>query len=110
MKFLNIKLYPEYIKQDKVVGQEFFSLINPIIEFILNINITNNNDNINNPDNKVSILFNYQINNPVLNFKLENIYAQIKCNFIEFKRNVDNAYFYKFLNDGEEYSKIIYIN
>ena len=110
MKFLNIKLYPEYIKQDKVVGQEFFSLINPIIEFILNINITNNNDNINNPDNKVSILFNYQINNPVLNFKLENIYAQIKCNFIEFKRNVDNTYFYKFLNDGEEYSKIIYIN
>ena len=108
MTFLNLYVQPEEIIVNEEKDQ-FVSLIKPIIDFILNITITNNNDIANTPNNKVSIIFNHNINNPVINFKLDDMFAQIKPNYIEFQRNVDNSYRYKFFNYVEEFAKNVEI-
>jgi hypothetical protein len=108
MTFLNL-----YVKPEEIIINEgkfqFISLIKPIIDFILNISITNNNDMANTPDNKVSIIFNSKINDPVINFKLENMFAQIKPDYIEFQRNADNSYSYKFFNYVKDFEKNVEI-
>ena len=109
MTFLHLYVKPEEINLNKE-NIQFISLINPIIDFILNITITNNNDMINTPDNKVSIIFNHKINVPVINFKLDNMFAQIKPKYIEFQRNIDNSYSYKFFQYVEEFEDKVKIN
>ena len=106
MKFLNIRIYDEGIFPEKIVNREFFSIGYPEIEFILNINITNNNDFVNSPINKADIIFNNVYDNPTLNFQLKNMNANITANFIEFVRNEDGTYRYVFFYDDLDYPKI----
>ena len=112
MKFLNIKINDEediYLDYDYEKNEGYFSLEKTFIEFILSLNISNNNDLINNPDNKVSIIFNHYINSPILNFRLENLYAKIDLRFIEFHKNKDNTYNFLFYYDKQDFKRNVQI-
>lgn len=87
------KINPYYYKDNS-----FFTLDFPLIEFILSMNITNNNDFQNNPDDKVSIIFNPSTIEPYLKFELQNIYSKIEPKYIEFIRRHDNTIMYSFYN------------
>ena len=109
MQFLNIRIFDDGIYPEILHNREFFSIYSPFIEFILNINITNNNDFINSPNNQSSIIFNFVYENPNLNFQLKNIDANIDALFIEFSRKEDGTYKYFFYYEDELDSNYIEI-
>ena len=99
MKFLFLKLkIDQEIKPYYFNDNGFFTLDHPFIEFILSMNISNNNDLKNNPDDKISIIFNPSGIEPYLKFEFQNIYAKLEPKYIEFKRRHDNTIRYSFYN------------
>ena len=109
MKFLNIRIFDEGIYPETYGYREFFSIELPLIEFILNINISNNNDYVNSPINKSDIVFNNIFITPNLDFQLKYMNANISAAFLEFVRKEDGTYQYVFFYDDLDYSKYIEI-
>ena len=99
MKFLFLKLQIGHeIKPYYYNDIGFFTLDHPFIEFILSMIITNNNDLQNNPDDKVSIIFNPSRIGPYLKFEFQNLYAKLEPKYIEFNRRPYNKIMYSFYN------------
>ena len=110
MKFVNIKFQEEYIDIDKIIKErDIFSFIEPSIEFILSLQISNNNNYTNTPNDTISILYNVNSDIPNLNVELKNIYSVINLKYIEFERNNDNSYKYSLYHSDDEIKKNIEI-
>lgn len=107
MQYLNIKLNVESINIEKK-EISFFSFIQPIIEFILCFEISNNNNYTNIPNDTVSISFDKYSITPNLKFKIKNIYAKMELEYIYFERNTNHTYKY-FTNEYESKKIDIYI-
>lgn len=110
MKFVNIIFQEEYLDIDTIIkAAAIFSFINPSIEFILSLQISNNNNYTNTPNDTISILYNVNSNTPNLNVELKNIYSLINLKYLEFERQNDNTYKYFLYHYDEEIKKNIEI-
>lgn len=108
MKFLNIKIIPEEIKIEdhNYRNWVFFTYMNPNIEFILSLEISNNNNYTNAKNDSLSILYNTNSQEPNFKFELKNIFASIDCNYIQFEQQSDNTYKFSLFKTFDEFKRI----
>ena len=104
-KFIQFNSPEVTIEQNKDVRWNIFTYDKPEIEFILSLEISNNNLISNSKNNSVSILFN-EGSSPNLKFELNNIYAKILCNYIQFDQKTDSTYNFTMYSNERELKNI----
>jgi hypothetical protein len=104
-KFIQFNSPEIRIEQHKDVRWNIFTYLNPEIEFILSLEISNNNQILNSKNNSVSIIFNER-DSPNLKFELKNIYAKILCDYIQFDQKTDNTYNFTMYSNEREFKNI----
>lgn len=90
LKFLHLNFISEEIGKSTYSPEVIiFSFINIDIDFILSLKFTKNKKN-----EGVEIIYNSNKNSSNLSFQLNNLYANIHLDFIEFKKQANNTYKY----------------
>ena len=104
-KFIQFNSDEITIVQHKDVRWNIFTYNEPEIEFMLSLEISNNNQFSNSKNDSVSIIFN-EGSIPNLKFELKNIYAKILYEYIQFDQKSDSTYNFSMYSNEREFKNI----